>query len=128
MAPRPLGGRWRAWGSLRAIAATSLIALLALGLSGARLKPQWIPSASPLAPFRPAFGCDADVHRSNNRRRVERDLFGARFCNAWSCVRMSSAYTAPDVCGGMLTSPTRPVAEAWQLQSVCCSKNPKRLV
>lgn len=34
LAPRPLGGRWRLWGAARTIAATSVTALLALGLSG----------------------------------------------------------------------------------------------
>ncbi|EIE26152.1 hypothetical protein COCSUDRAFT_65011 [Coccomyxa subellipsoidea C-169] len=38
MAPRPLRGRWRLWGTARTIVATSVIALLALGLSGG---PPW---------------------------------------------------------------------------------------
>lgn len=34
MAPRPAGGQWRLWGAARTVAATCLIALLALGLTG----------------------------------------------------------------------------------------------
>ncbi|CAL8462769.1 g2302 [Coccomyxa elongata] len=38
MAPRPVGGQWRLWGAARTVAATCLIALLALGLTGG---PPW---------------------------------------------------------------------------------------